>query len=265
MGVSCSTEDERRGAVDLCDFDLLSGQQWFAVEERARRPLLAADLHAAAGTVDLLEYKRLLADECGRACAANCWQPDVAPGERTQHCHADHRYADEREQRPDGAGRQHGDEGGNERRYRERAEEEQSGREDLADCQQRRRHRPECPDGDSEDHAARPAAAAACSLCGTKVGPASVYERSPIESLAESTRSAASQDWTASITATTDRDSHSERTRISLRVPSKKTAERPNNAARRASKASAWAASGTATRISTIDSPGSKRHRRPRD
>src|SRR5581483_7732295 len=77
-------------------------------------------------------------------------------------------------------------------------------------------------------------------------------ERSPIDSFAEPAPSAASQDWTVSITATTDRDSHSDRTRISLCVPSKDTDERPNNAARRPSKPCAWAASWTATRISTI-------------
>src|SRR5579884_1643228 len=264
MGVSCSTEDERRGAVDLCDFDLLFGQLWFAFEEGARRPFLATDLHAADGDVDLLYYERFLADEGGGARAADCWQPDVAPCERTQDRHADPRSADEREQCSDAAG-ERGDERGNERRYRERTEEEQSRREHLADRKQGRRERPECPDGDSEDHAARPAPAAACAFCGPRVGSVSVYERSPIDSLAESTPTAASQDWTASITATTDRDSHSERTRISLRASSKKTDERPNKAPRRASKPSASATSGAATRISTIRLSRLEADRRPRD
>src|ERR1043165_9791647 len=65
MRISCSTKDERRGALDLCDLDVLSGMQCLAVEEWTGRPLFAADLHAAAGAVDLLEHDCLLAHEGG--------------------------------------------------------------------------------------------------------------------------------------------------------------------------------------------------------
>src|SRR5689334_12131280 len=72
--------------------------------------------------------------------------------------------------------------------------------------------------------------------------------------MAESIRSAANHDSTVPITLTIERDSHSERTRTSLRDRSNETDDRSNSSARRCSSPRAPAASATATRISTIGS-----------
>src|SRR5690242_8790499 len=108
---------------------------------------------------------------------------------------------------------------GDERSNAEGAEEEQPRCAQLADRKDRSRDRPERPNGDSEDQVAR-LPAAARPFCDTRVGPTIVYERSPTESSAEPTPSAVSHVWTVSITATTERDSHSERTRTSFRPAS---------------------------------------------
>src|SRR3954447_6235262 len=55
--------DERRGALDLRDLDPRAGLEHLSLHERARRPLLAADLHAAPVGVDPLEHGRAGADE----------------------------------------------------------------------------------------------------------------------------------------------------------------------------------------------------------
>src|SRR5690348_6075564 len=99
----------------------------------------------------MFEYKRLASDERGRACATDGGQPHVTPRKRTQDGHADRRGTDDRE----------------------RTEKEQSRREYLADCKRYSCDRPERPDRDAEDHAARPAGAAR-RLCGTSGGPAIV-------------------------------------------------------------------------------------------
>src|SRR3954469_15702359 len=49
---SCSFVDERRCALDLCDFDARAGLEDLVRHERARRPLLAAEADAAAVVVD---------------------------------------------------------------------------------------------------------------------------------------------------------------------------------------------------------------------
>ncbi len=83
-----------------------------------------------------------------------------------------------------------------------------------------------------------------------------VYERSPIQSVAESMPSATSHDWTVSMTWPTARDSHSEQTRISLLAPSNDTDDQSNSPPRRRMKPCTLLACATGTRISTtVSSP----------
>src|SRR5579884_2034496 len=151
MGEASCSVDERRGAVDLCNFDLLARAKRFAFQERSCRPFLAADLHAAAGSVDLLKDERLRADKRSRAGTAACRQPDVTARERTQHGDANDGRGDECDQCGDRAADEGGDECGAQCGRREGPEEEQPGRRDLADRQRRSCDRPESPVRDSED------------------------------------------------------------------------------------------------------------------
>src|SRR6476646_9531098 len=61
--------DERGRALDLHDFDLRARLERLVGHERARRPLLTADAHAAAVLVDALQHDRSGPLECGRARA----------------------------------------------------------------------------------------------------------------------------------------------------------------------------------------------------
>src|ERR1700730_17031959 len=65
--VSSLWHDERRGAPDLNDFDVLARRYHLFLVERARRPHFAADLHRpdAFAVGDPLDDERRLADQRG--------------------------------------------------------------------------------------------------------------------------------------------------------------------------------------------------------
>src|SRR3954468_135142 len=75
--------DERRCALDLCDFDAHAGFEYLVGHERARRPLLAAEADAAAVVVDALHDDRAGADERGSPCAHRRWHAQMRARERT--------------------------------------------------------------------------------------------------------------------------------------------------------------------------------------
>src|SRR3954454_14259744 len=76
--------DERRCALDLCDFDARAGFEDLVGHERARRPLLAAEADAAAVVVDALHDDRACADECGCPGAHRGRHAQMRTRERTQ-------------------------------------------------------------------------------------------------------------------------------------------------------------------------------------
>src|SRR6476661_2365858 len=61
--------DERRCALDLCDFDARAGLEDLVGHVRARRPLLTAEADAAAVVVDPLHDDRTCTDERGSTSA----------------------------------------------------------------------------------------------------------------------------------------------------------------------------------------------------
>src|SRR3954470_18207076 len=76
--------DERRRALDLCDFDARARLEDLVRHERARRPLLAAEADAAAAVVDTLHDDGVRADERGSTGAQGRWHAQMCTRERTQ-------------------------------------------------------------------------------------------------------------------------------------------------------------------------------------
>src|SRR4051812_24144871 len=76
--------DERRCALDLCDFDARAGFEDLVRHERARRPLLAAEADAAAVVVDALHDDRACADERCRTRAHRRRHAEMRTREWTQ-------------------------------------------------------------------------------------------------------------------------------------------------------------------------------------
>src|SRR4051794_36272244 len=89
--------DQRGCAVDLQDFDAVARADDLVVVVGARAPDLAADLHAAAVAVDLLEDCRAAADEGSGAGAHVRWCLHVTSSDRAQYPERRHRHEDERE------------------------------------------------------------------------------------------------------------------------------------------------------------------------
>src|SRR3954471_23999130 len=81
---SCSFVDERRCALDLCDFDARPGLEDLVRHECARRPLLAAEADAAAVVVDALHDDRACADERSGPGAHRRRHAEMCTRERTQ-------------------------------------------------------------------------------------------------------------------------------------------------------------------------------------
>src|SRR4051812_41697772 len=81
-----SFRDERRGAPDLDDLDLLAGLDYVVVVVRPRGPPLAADPHAADALVvgDPLDDDRVATHQRRRAGAEQRWLATVRARERAQ-------------------------------------------------------------------------------------------------------------------------------------------------------------------------------------
>src|SRR5438067_8315039 len=137
--------DERRGALDLGDFDLRPGLEHLTVHVRPRRPLLAADPHAASVGVHTLQNRRLRADERGGAGANHRGHVEVGTRDRAEYCDGSDGARDEddhldRRVRADGGDDRSGDRGD---RYR--PEEEQPRRQYFTDRKHDRDDRPDHP------------------------------------------------------------------------------------------------------------------------
>src|SRR5579862_7226184 len=140
--------DERGRARNLHDVD---GSPHFddgTVHERARRPLLAADLHAAAAGVDTARHDRLATDERGCARARERGNVQVRARDRTEVSEREpgaDQKRDHRRERAAERGCHRAGAGGE----RDGAEEEHPRREDLAD---RKRDGYDQPDDPAHDY-----------------------------------------------------------------------------------------------------------------
>src|ERR1039457_3857340 len=111
--VSSLWHDERRGAPDLNDLDLLAGGDHLFLVKRARGPHLAADLHRpdTFAVCDPLDDERRLTDQRGGAGAQRRRGLAVTDRDRTQQQQKQdrrRREGDDRHQTAGASCRQHG-------------------------------------------------------------------------------------------------------------------------------------------------------------
>src|SRR5581483_6548387 len=148
---SALLEDQRRCSLDLGDLDVRPRLDHLAVEERSRRPDLAADLHAPAVDVHALEDDGASADERRRASAGRRRQGEMTARDRPQNAEREQRPADEYDELPDDSEPGRGDDRRTERRRHHGSEHEETRRGDLADGEERRDDDPDAPRGHGGD------------------------------------------------------------------------------------------------------------------
>src|SRR5262249_37689697 len=154
---SCSLlVDQGSGALDLDDLDFGADVELLIGHVGARAPLLAADLDSPAAAVDALEDDGLRALERGGAGPDRARHLQVRTGDRPQQADGRGRAdAEDDDLDPDGCA-QSRDHGRGQRGERDRAEEEEPGREDLADREENGGDGPDDPCGHyREDYASR--------------------------------------------------------------------------------------------------------------
>src|SRR6266576_1596749 len=136
-------EYERGRALDLRNFDTCAGVERLPLEVRAGRPFLAADPYSPAVCVHALEHDRLGADEGGGPGPCQRRHVDVTPCDRPQECERGDRDPDEDDQLQKDAAADAGGHRCADGRKCHRPEEEETGRQELADGEENRRDQPE--------------------------------------------------------------------------------------------------------------------------
>jgi hypothetical protein len=136
-------EYERGRALDFRHFNPHARLEYLLLEERSRRPLLAADPHAAAVGVHALQYQRRRPDERRGTRSRECRHPHVAPRDRPKESERSERHADEDEELENDATADPGNDGRSDCGQRHRSEEEHPRRQQLTDREQCRSNQPD--------------------------------------------------------------------------------------------------------------------------